>query len=188
MIDQQNGATFKFNSKKPGCKASYYSLVEQGLLLTLSDTDFIAAGGAGNHSWNVVRSEADHILFMHAGTSGAKIFDGTKVSALDFEPQHSHGNMEELETSPGRPVSASWSRKEDGSSGTIRFKYLVDASGRAGLVSTKYKKNRKYNQGLKSVAQWGYWKSAGTHGPGEGDPFFEAIQGTSPYIEFMTTH
>ena len=150
--------------------------------MALSDTDFIAAGGAGNHAWNVVRSEADHILFTHAGMSGAKIFDKTKVTALEFEPEHRDLDREDTAAGLSRPVSASWSRKEDGASGTIQFKYLVDASGRAGLVSTKYKKNRKYNQGLKSIALWGYWKSAGTHGPGEGDPFFEAVQGIPPYL------
>lgn len=130
----------------------------------------------------MVRSEADHILFKHAGESGAKVFDRTKVTAIEFEPQHEDGDVKDTVTGTGRPVSASWSRKESGVSGTIRFKYLVDASGRAGLVSTKYTKNRKYNQGLKSIAIWGYWESAGTHGPGEGDPFFEAIQGTVLYM------
>ena len=45
----------------------------------------------------------------------------------------------------------------------MRFDYLVDASGRAGLVSTKYLKNRKNNQGLKNLANWGYWKGAGEY-------------------------
>ena len=130
----------------------------------------------------MVRSEADHILFKHAGQSGAKIFDKTKVTAVDFKPQHGDGDVKDTATAIGQPVSASWSRKENGLSGTIRFKYLVDASGRAGLVSTKYTRSRKYNQGLKSIAIWGYWKSAATHGPGEGDPFFEAVQGTVPLI------
>lgn len=150
--------------------------------LLLSDTDFLAAGGAGNHSWNVLRSEADHILFKHAGESGAKVFDKTKVTGIEFEPQHRDGDLKDTATDVGRPVSASWERKEGGVSGTIRYKYLVDASGRAGLVSTKYAKTRKYNNGLKSIATWGYWENAGTHGPGVGDPFFEAIQGTAPYM------
>lgn len=38
-------------------------------------------------------------------------------------------------------------------------------------------KSRQYNQGLKSVAIWGYWESAAVHGPGEGDPFFETVDG-----------
>src|SRR4051812_11795620 len=115
-----------------------------------SDTDFLAAGGAGNHSWNVIRSEADHVLLKHAGESGAKVFDGIKVTEIKFEPESNLRNG--LNKSIGRPVSACWSRKEGESSGTIRYKYLVDATGRTGLVSTKYMKNRKVNQGLKSMA------------------------------------
>lgn len=82
---------------------------------------------------------------------------------------------------PGRPVSASWSRKADGTSGVIKFNYLIDASGRAGLVSTKTLKNRRYNQGLKNVACWGYWKGASSYGEGKAwknQPYFEALQGT----------
>jgi flavine halogenase len=80
---------------------------------------------------------------------------------------------------PGRPVSASWSRK-DGSSGVVKFDYLIDASGRADLVSTKYLKNRRYNEGLKNVANWGYWKGGGVYVVGthkEGSPYFEALKG-----------
>ena len=80
----------------------------------------------------------------------------------------------------GRPVSASWKAKDNTSSGTINFKYLVDASGRAGLVSTKYMKNRRYNEGLKNIATWGYFEGAEVYGrntPAEGGPFFPRLQG-----------
>ncbi|KAJ9492835.1 hypothetical protein VN97_g391 [Penicillium thymicola] len=142
-----------------------------------SVTNFLAAGGAGNHAWNVICPEADQILFTHVGESGAKAFGKAKVTAVDFEPQHREleGVAEGTTKGLGRPAFASWSQKESGASGTIRFNRLVDASGRAGVVSTKYMKNRKYSQGLKSVATWGYWESAAVHGPGEGDPFFEAV-------------
>lgn len=43
---------------------------------------------------------------------------------------------------PGHPVSATWTRKKDGTSGVIKFDYIVDASGRAGIMSTKYLKHR----------------------------------------------
>jgi hypothetical protein len=81
--------------------------------------------------------------------------------------------------SPGRPVSANWSRN-DGSSGLVTFEYLIDASGRQGLVSTKYLKNRKFNQSLKNIANWGYWTGSGSYGIGthkEGAPYFEALKG-----------
>ena len=149
-------------------------------MTNISDTDFVASGGAGNHAWSVLRSEADEILFRHAGESGAEIFDGVKVSGIEFATMNGSTNARTQEQSihSERPVSATWARRDGGGSGTIRFQYLVDASGRVGVVSTRYMKNRRYNQGLKSMATWGYWKGAGTYGPGKGDPFSEAITGT----------
>lgn len=138
------------------------------------DTDFVAAGG---YAYNVVRSEADHLIFKHAGKSGAQIFDQTKVDNIEFAP--TDDIWENDLPNPGRPVSASWSRK-DGSSGVIKFDDLVDASGRAGIVATKFYKNRKYNQGLKNIASWGYFKNTGEYGVGtekQGQPYFEALQG-----------
>jgi flavine halogenase len=147
---------------------------------TWVDTDFIAAGGPQAYAWNVVRSEADDLMFRHAGKSGASIFDGVKVKAIEFlASDDKNVDIDSELPDPGRPVSATWSRK-DGSSGSIRFEYLVDASGRAGMVSTKYMKNRKYNQGLKNVASWGYWEGADHYGVGtykEGQPYFEALGG-----------
>ncbi|KAL9124476.1 MAG: hypothetical protein Q9217_006192 [Psora testacea] len=159
---QKNGAAFKLNEKPEAF------------------TDFLAAGGPKGYAWNVVRSEADDLIFRHAGKSGAKIFDGVRVKSIDFVPLDNKNDTKDSELpDPGRPVSATWSRK-DGSSGVIKFEYLVDASGRAGLVSTKYLKNRRYNQGLKNVASWGYWRGTDTYGVDtnrEGQPYFEALQG-----------
>ena len=141
-------------------------------------TDFIAAGGENNYAWNVIRSEADDLMFKHAAKSGAQAFDGVKVNSIEFVPSE-----DAVAPSPGKPVSASWSRKEDGSSGVIKFDYLVDASGRAGLISTKYLKNRKTNKGLKNIANWGYYKGFKTYAEGthrEGQPFFEAMHGILP--------
>ncbi|KAB8295897.1 hypothetical protein EYC80_008718 [Monilinia laxa] len=139
------GAAFKLTEKREGY------------------TDFIAAGGPENYAWNVIRSEADELMFRYAGKCGVKNFDGVKVTAVNFVPLIStDSNPPTVDTSvpnPGRPTSATWSRK-DGSSGTIKFEYIVDASGRAGIMNTKYMKNRNYNKGLKNVASWGYWKGA----------------------------
>jgi flavine halogenase len=149
-------------------------------LINVIDTDFIDAGGPNAYAYNVVRSEADHILFKHAEASGTKAFDGVKVDGVEFVPFEVPRGIPVA--NPGRPVSAVWTRKEDGVRGTVKFDYLIDASGRAGLISTKYLKNRHYNQGLKSIANWGYWKNTGTWGIGtrqEGAPYFEALKGVS---------
>ena len=120
-------------------------------------------------------------MFRHAGQCGAEIFDGVKVDSIEFVPwENQDMTVDSSLLNPGRPVSASWSRK-DGTSGKIKFDYLVDASGRAGLVSTKYLKNRKNNQGLKNIANWGYWKGAEDYAPGtprQGQPLFEALSGS----------
>ncbi|GBF64191.1 flavine halogenase [Trichophyton mentagrophytes] len=169
---QKNGAAFKLNSKPEAY------------------TDFVAAGGPGSYAWNVIRSEADHLIFKHAGENGAKTFDGVKVNAINFEPL-TEDNSDPVSTDLGRPVSATWTRKADKTSGVIKFEYLVDATGRAGLVSTKYMKNRTYNQGLKNVATWGYWKGASSYGigtPREGDPYFEAIADGSGWVWLIPLH
>ncbi|KAI7968178.1 hypothetical protein EIK77_010348 [Talaromyces pinophilus] len=114
----------------------------------------------------------------HAGKSGAKIFDGVKVTSLEFVPNKEADLPTDGTADPGRPVSATWTAK-DGRTGSISFDYLVDASGRVGIVTTKYLKTRSYNQDLKNVASWGYWRGAISYGvgtPKEGQPFFEALQ------------
>ena len=145
-------------------------------------TDYVAAGGPEAYTWNVVRSESDDLTFRHAGKMGAHIFDGVKIESIDFSGDSGikvpeGGKVANI----GRPVSADWKRK-DGTTGKIKFEYLIDASGRAGIVSNKYYKNRKFNQGLKNVAQWGYWENTGVYAEGtrrHNQPFFEALTGIS---------
>ena len=152
----------------------------------LIDTDFIAEGGPNHYTWNVIRSEADELLFRHAAKSGAKAFDGIKVNSVAFTPLPTSGSA------PGRPISASYTRKSDGLSDLIRFDYIIDASGRTGMLNTKYLKNRMYNQGLKNVANWAYWRTTAKYGggtPRENSPYFEALTGTfrRPLIVPKTT-
>ena len=114
-------------------------------------------------------------MFKHAAKSGAQTFDGVRVTSIEFTDD----DDDDDDNNTNRPVSASWKAK-DGRTGSIEFDYLVDASGRAGITSTKYLKNRTFNNYLKNVASWGYWEGATPYGMGtpvEGQPFFEALQG-----------
>ncbi|KAI1380237.1 FAD/NAD(P)-binding domain-containing protein [Hypoxylon crocopeplum] len=153
-------------------------------------TDFVASGGPEGYAWNVIRSEGDELLFKHAGSCGAQMFDCTKVTAIEFKPYEKDEALGFDGPSPGRPVSATWAHK-DGSTGVISFEYLIDASGRQGILSTKYLKNRKYNQGLKNIANWGYWKGGSVYSPGtykEGSPYFEALTDASGWSWFIPLH
>jgi hypothetical protein len=94
------------------------------------------------------------------------VFEETTVTSLDFDGT--------------RPVSAAYTTSI-GVKGTFAFDYLVDASGRYGLMSNKYLKNRKMSPSLKNVAVWGYWKGGGVYAPGthrQNSPYFEALTGS----------
>ncbi|KAK4993501.1 hypothetical protein LTR50_000431 [Elasticomyces elasticus] len=84
------GATFKISAGKD---AAY--------------TDFAVSLGKGGHTWNVVPSQADDLMFRYAGEQGAKIFDGTKVDSIEFEPFKSKKFDEDKNVAnPSRAVSA----------------------------------------------------------------------------------
>ncbi|KZT41684.1 FAD/NAD(P)-binding domain-containing protein [Sistotremastrum suecicum HHB10207 ss-3] len=147
-------------------------------------TDFVAVNPK-NQTWNVVRSEFDQILLDHAAASGVKVFTRTKVTSIDFEPTS--------DVSMARPIRAHYAAGsgDDKSEGSIDFDYLVDASGRAGVMSTKYLKNRKTNASLKNIACWGYWKNTGRYMAGtnrENAPWFEALSDETGWAWFIPLH
>ncbi|KAJ7447907.1 hypothetical protein B0H11DRAFT_2056992 [Mycena galericulata] len=130
----------------------------------------------GNHALNVNRAEYDDILFRHAGSQGAKVFDEHKVTSLRFSAEDSD-----------RPIAAEWSHKA-GNKGVIKFDYLIDASGRYGVLSDKYHKDRKMTQSLKNFAIWGYWKGNYKYGQGtdrEGAPFLEGLHDHTGWAWFI---
>ncbi|MGW3199707.1 NAD(P)/FAD-dependent oxidoreductase [Streptomyces sp. NPDC001118] len=109
------------------------------------DLNFDHLTGAGGYSYQVIRSEFDKILLDHAAELGADVRQGTKVTDIEFDQ--------------GRPVAAGWVAAGDRSvTGKIGFDFLVDASGRGGLMATKYLKNRHYQEAFKNIAVWSYWR------------------------------
>lgn len=96
------------------------------------------------YGFQVVRSEFDQLLVEHAKSQGVKVFEVTEVRNLSFDGDGSR--------------SATWSQVIGGSeTGEISFDYLVDASGRAGMIAMHYLKNRRYHNAFQNVAVWGYW-------------------------------
>ncbi|KAJ7681861.1 putative halogenase, partial [Mycena polygramma] len=141
-------------------------------------TDFISPD-PNKAAWNVVRSEFDEILLRHSAESGACVCEGVQVTAINFSCDD-----------PNQPVSVTW-KSDLGSQGQVRFKYLVDASGRNGIMSTKYLKNRKFNQALRNIAFWGHWAGAGMYAPGtrrENAPYFEALTDETGWAWFIPLH
>ena len=113
----------------------------------------------------------DELMLRHAQKQGVKVFEETKIDTIQFEG----------DPKTSRPVSAQWIKK-DGTSGTTSFDWLVDASGRAGVMSTKYLDNRRMRESLRNVAVWGYWNDVSRYGVGtkkENSAWFEALGGKS---------
>jgi flavin-dependent dehydrogenase len=101
------------------------------------------------YSYQVVRSEFDNLLLQHAKEQGVKVFEGYEIRAINFEGD--------------RPKSATWSKVgagEQKQSGEISFDFLVDASGRAGIMATRYLGSREYHEAFQNIGVWGYWQDA----------------------------
>ncbi|KAJ7830713.1 putative halogenase [Mycena olivaceomarginata] len=94
------GAAFKFNQTK---REGY--------------TDFINPD-PNRAAWNVTRAEFAEILLRNAGENGVRVFEGISVDSIGFSGENAK-----------QPVSAAW-MSDTGTSGQVKFKWLVDASGR----------------------------------------------------------
>ncbi|MEQ9483537.1 NAD(P)/FAD-dependent oxidoreductase [Coleofasciculus sp. F4-SAH-05] len=98
------------------------------------------------YSFQVPRAEFDKLLLDHASSQGVKVFEGVEVCKLSFDGE--------------RPRSGIWSESIDNCSGELSFDYLIDASGRSGLMATRYLQNRQYHEEFQNLGIWGYWKGA----------------------------
>ena len=112
--------------------------------------DFGELEGSHTYSFQVERSKFDHFMLEHARSQGVKAYEGYEVRGLEFEGE--------------RPVCASWICKhsdngDTGRQGEIRFDYLIDASGRNGILANHYLNNRRYHKVFQNIAVWGYWKN-----------------------------
>nr|GAT57884.1 predicted protein [Mycena chlorophos] len=187
---------------KPGSAIKFNQYKREGY------TDFMALG-AENAAYNVDRSEFDHLLMSHARTCGALVYERTAVKSVAFDPLDADHPVSVTwsHTPPPEPLSPPASptvpntivaraeeqetRVQEPVIGTTCFDYLIDATGRAGLLSTTYLKNRRFNSSLKNIAVWGYWRGAGTYGvgtPRQGAPWFEALTDESGWAWFIPLH
>ncbi|HEX7241919.1 MAG TPA: NAD(P)/FAD-dependent oxidoreductase [Longimicrobiaceae bacterium] len=107
--------------------------------------DWSRLPGTYRSSFQVKRSEFDQLLLEHARSQGVQVHEGHAIRTLAFEGD--------------RPVRASWAQVAGGNAaGEISFDYLVDASGRSGIMANRYLHSRRHNEAFRNVAVWGYWK------------------------------
>ncbi|KAF8997192.1 hypothetical protein BDQ17DRAFT_1248870, partial [Cyathus striatus] len=161
--------------QKPGAAVKFSQHKEEGY------ADFIKYDST-NHAYNVVRSEFDEFLLHYAAECGAKVFEETKATDITLPKSSSEGEF--------TPGCVRYTQPGD-KSGEIQFDYLVDASGRAGIMSMKYLKNRQMNKELRNVAMWGYWTGHRKYAEGttrENAPWFESLKDGTGWVWFIPLH
>lgn len=134
-------------------------LVKLGGLMRWGGEDFTiqweSVFGKGLYTWQVERELFDKVLLDHARDSGVKVHEACAVRRIEFEAD--------------RPVAVEW-QAESGATGFDECDYLVDASGRAGVIAAQRGLRRRVHEVFRNVAIWGYWKGAqllpGTPGGG----------------------
>jgi flavin-dependent dehydrogenase len=112
--------------------------------------NFGELSGSNTYAFQVVREDFDKFMLEHARSQGVQVFEGVEVRSIDFEDE--------------RPVSGSWLAKANDNSsqsrqGKTRFDYLIDASGRDGVLANHYLHNRRYHKVFQNIAIWGYYKN-----------------------------
>jgi len=122
--------------------------------------NFGELSGNCTYAFQVVRSEFDQLLLEHARSQGVQVFEGVEVRSVVFDGD--------------RPRQVRWLRRgsngRDDQEGTLDFEYVIDASGRAGLISNHHLRDRRYHKIFQNIAIWAYWENADRLATGrEGD-------------------
>src|SRR5216117_1461051 len=97
-----------------------------------------------SQTWQVVRSEFDHMMLNNAREHGVNAHEGIHVMDVLFEGDKAVGvNI----------------RKEDGTTQEVRAKVVVDASGQTGILQNRLRL-RVWDPVLNKGAIWTYWEGA----------------------------
>lgn len=97
-----------------------------------------------SQTWQVVRSEFDHMMLNNARRHGVDVHEGVQVTEVLHEGDRAVGIR---------------IRTSDGETREIQAKVVVDASGQSGLIQQK-RKLRVWDPTLNKGAIWTYWQNA----------------------------
>lgn len=97
-----------------------------------------------SQTWQVRRSEFDHVMLSNARKHGVNVHEGARVLEVLFEGDRAVGVRVKPEGEPEKIVKA---------------KVVVDASGQSSLLIDRLNL-REWDPVLKKAAVWTYWKGA----------------------------
>ncbi|MER6521634.1 NAD(P)/FAD-dependent oxidoreductase [Streptomyces sp. NPDC001553] len=122
--------------------------VKEGLLLRWgAERDWVVDwpeifGTNAQTSWQVDRADFDDVLLRHAASQGVEVIEGAQARKVLFED--------------GRAAGVEWTH--EGREHTTRADHVIDATGRAGLLSVRHLDNRTPHDVFRNVAVWGYYQ------------------------------
>ena len=97
-----------------------------------------------SQTWQVRRSEFDHLLLKNARSKGVTVHEGARVIEVLFEGSKAVGVRVKPENEPER---------------TVHARIVIDASGQSTLIMDRFNL-REWDPVLKKAALWTYWKGA----------------------------
>ena len=103
-----------------------------------------------DHAYQVTRGDFDKVLLDHAAECGAEVHEETLVNRVEF-------SNEDIELGV----------QSNGTSNSIRARYLIDASGRTSVLGRQFKIKKTYDhlQKLSIFAHYdGVWRAEGIDG------------------------
>jgi flavin-dependent dehydrogenase len=130
--------------------AAGYQVKRGGVIQWGQDTwtiDWSTLFGADVRTWQVDRATFDTLLLENAVKKGVQVQHGITARNVTF-------------TAGGRPSTVRCT-SQDGTPLTVDgFGTLIDATGRAGLLSVRHFRSRRPHEFFRNVAIWGYWTGA----------------------------
>lgn len=124
---------------------------------------------------HIERDVFDNLLLEHAQSCGAAAFTGVTVQNADFSDSCS--------------ISVSYNDKRGGCSeeGTIRCRYVVDASGFNALLARQFKTRQSIRSELKFLSLWGYFENSRYVGVDRRSHAPEEVRNIRP-VTFVMSH
>lgn len=98
-----------------------------------------------SQTWQVRRSEFDHMMLNNAKEHGVQVFEGARVGQILFEGT--------------RAVGVKVQKEGESQPSEVRAKVVVDASGQQSMIIDKFGL-RDWDPMLRKGALWTYWKGA----------------------------
>ena len=126
-----------------------------------------------SQTWQVRRSEFDHLMIENAREHGVKVFEGTRVLEILWDGERAIGVKVQ---------------DEDGSVGEVRADVVVDASGQSSMIMSRLNL-REWDPVLKKAALWTYWEGAYRDtGRDEGATLVLQTQGKNGWFWYIPLH